>query len=75
MGDQRGNESDMSGNSSSDQPRVEVELFDSKFTSFMKRLVAVPSSEIKAKIDAEKGKKRLSKHPASPVPVVPSKAR
>jgi hypothetical protein len=32
------------------------------FTSFMKRLVAVPHSEIKAKLDAEKrAKKRKSK--------------
>jgi hypothetical protein len=33
-----------------------------KFTSFMKRLVAVPHSEIKAKLDAEKrAKARKSK--------------
>jgi hypothetical protein len=33
-----------------------------KFTNFMKRLVAVPHSEIKAKLDAEKAaKKRRSK--------------
>jgi len=34
-----------------------------KFTDFMKRLVAVPHSEIKAKLDAEKrakGRKRTS---------------
>jgi hypothetical protein len=32
-----------------------------KFQSFMKRLVAVPHSEIKAKRDAEKAAKRTSK--------------
>jgi hypothetical protein len=41
----------------------------SKFTSFMKRLVAVPHSEIKAKLDAEKKakqrKKRAKTSPAS----------
>jgi hypothetical protein len=30
-----------------------------KFTNFMQRLVAVPHSEIKAKLDAEKQAKRL----------------
>lgn len=32
-----------------------------RFTGFMKRLVAVPHSEIKAKLDAEKAKKRTPK--------------
>jgi hypothetical protein len=39
-----------------------------KFTNFMRRLVAVPHSEIKAKLDAEKRekeRKRTSKTPAS----------
>lgn len=37
-----------------------------RFTDFMRRLVAVPHSEIKAKLDAEKaGKKRRSKPSAS----------
>jgi hypothetical protein len=39
-----------------------------KFTNFMKRLVAVPHSEIKAKLDAEKrakARKRTSKTSAS----------
>jgi len=39
-----------------------------KFTNFMKRLVAVPHSEIKAKLDAEKrakGRKRSSASRAS----------
>lgn len=40
-----------------------------RFTSFMKRLMAVPHSEIKAKLDAEKRakqrKKRVRTSPAS----------
>jgi hypothetical protein len=32
-----------------------------RFTGFMKRLVAVPHSEIKAKLDAEKAAKRTPK--------------
>jgi hypothetical protein len=37
-----------------------------KFNSFMKRLVAVPHSEIKAQLDAEKrAKKQRSKRAAS----------
>jgi hypothetical protein len=36
-----------------------------KFTSLLDRLLAVPHSEIKAKLDAEKEKKRASKRPAS----------
>jgi len=31
-----------------------------KFTDFMRKLVAVPHSEIKAKLDAEKRRKKLS---------------
>ena len=38
-----------------------------RFTNFMKRLVAVPHSEIKAKLEAEKrAKKRKRKSSASP---------
>jgi hypothetical protein len=37
----------VSGNSSSDEPNA-------KFTDFMRRLIAVPHSEIKAKLEAEK---------------------
>jgi hypothetical protein len=38
-----------------------------RFTSFMKRLVAVPHSEIKAKLDAEKrGKQRKKRAKTSP---------
>jgi hypothetical protein len=45
--------------------RYSLEAED-KFTSFMRRLVAVPHSEIKAKLDAEKAAKRTAK-PASRV--------
>ena len=34
-----------------------------KFTNFMRRLVAVPHSEIKAKLDAEKESKKRKKTP------------
>jgi hypothetical protein len=44
------------------------------FTSFMRRLVAVPHSEIKAKLEAEREAKRTSK-PVSRVPAVSSKVR
>lgn len=40
-----------------------------RFTAFMRRLIAVPHSEIKAKLDAEKiakEKQRTSKKPAKP---------
>jgi hypothetical protein len=36
-----------------------------KFTDFMRRLVAVPHSEIKARLEAEKQAKRTSKTSAS----------
>lgn len=52
--------------------KIETGSFD-RFTDFMRRLVAVPHSEIKAKLDAEREAKRTSK--ASRVPAVPSKAR
>jgi hypothetical protein len=38
-----------------------------KFTDFMRRLVSVPHSEIKAQLKAEKEAKRKSKDSASPV--------
>ena len=41
-------------------PQNDVGDFD-KFSNFMKRLVAVPHSEIKAKLDAEKDAKRTPK--------------
>jgi hypothetical protein len=44
------------------------------FTSFMRRLIQVPHSEIKAKLDAEREAKRTSKS-VSRVPAAPSKGR
>ncbi len=38
-----------------------------KFTDFMRRLVAVPHSEIKAKLDAEKLAKKHQRKPSSRV--------
>lgn len=43
------------------------------FTNFLRRLVQVPHSEIKAKLDAEKEAKRTTKR-VSRVPAAPSKA-
>jgi hypothetical protein len=57
----------MSGNSK-DEPNA-------KFTSFMRRLVAVPHSEIKSKLEAEKEAKRVSKTSVSRVPAAVSKVR
>jgi hypothetical protein len=58
---------------SSDQP-VESEIFDPTFTDFVRRIVSVPHTEIKAKLDAEREAKRTSKASASRVSAVPSKA-
>jgi len=49
----------MSGNSKGEP--------NAKFIDFMRRLVKVPHSEIKAKLDAEK-KAKLSKRPSSHAP-------
>jgi hypothetical protein len=57
----------MSGNSSSDQPRAKPSSSKdmtgnfAEFTDFMRRLVAVPHSEIKAQLDAEKRAKKRKK--------------
>jgi hypothetical protein len=56
----------VSGNSSSNEPNA-------KFVDFIRRLVAVPHLEIKAKLEAEKKAKRASKVSSSRVPVVSSK--
>lgn len=64
----------MSGNSSG-EPNAKCEIFDPKFTNFVRRIVSVPHSEIKAKLDAEREAKRTSKASVSRVPVVPSKVR
>jgi hypothetical protein len=46
----------------------DVEGDFSQFTDFMRKLVAVPHSKIKARLDAEKETKRTSKPSASRVP-------
>jgi hypothetical protein len=56
----------MSGHSKGDEPNA-------KFTNFMRRLVAVPHSEIKAKLEAEKEAKRASKVSSSRVSGASSK--
>lgn len=45
------------------------------FTNFMRRLIAVPHSEIKAKLDAERAAKQKIKASVSRVPGAPSKKR
>ena len=57
----------MSRHSSSNGPKAKLEILDSenKFTEFMRRLLAVPHSEIKAALDAEKAAKRASKRSSS----------
>jgi hypothetical protein len=51
----------MSGNSKSD------ETDRNKFTNFVRRLMAVPHSELKARLDAEKAAKPTSKLSSSRV--------
>jgi hypothetical protein len=63
----------MSGNSDATKPNASLEIFDPTFTNFVRRIIAVPHSEIKAKLDAEKQAKRTSKASASRVPGAPSK--
>jgi hypothetical protein len=46
-----------------------------EFTSFMRRLVSVPHSEIKAQLDAEKAAKQKIKASVSRVSGAPSKKR
>jgi hypothetical protein len=64
----------MSGNSKG-EPSAILETFDPTFTDFVRRIVSVPHSEIKAKLDAEKAAKRVSKASVSRVSAVPSKVR
>jgi hypothetical protein len=54
-------------------PAKEIVGNSDNFTRFMRRLVAVPHSEIKSKLDAEKQAKRTSKASASRVPAASSK--
>jgi hypothetical protein len=63
----------MSGDSSGAKPNAESEMFNPTFTDFVRRILSVPHSEIKAKLDAEREAKRTSKT-ASRVSAVPSKA-
>jgi hypothetical protein len=49
-----------SGNSTDDPNAKPSSDFD-RFTNFMRRLVAVPHSEIKAQLDAEREAKRASR--------------
>ena len=56
-------------------PAKEIVGNSAVFTSLMRRLIAVPHSEIKAKLDAEKAAKRTSKRSASRVPASSSKVR
>jgi hypothetical protein len=58
---------------SSERPVVS-EIFDPTFTDFVRRIVSVPHSEIKAKLDAEREAKRASKASVSHDSAVPSKA-
>jgi hypothetical protein len=60
----------MSGDSSGAKPNAKPEIFDPAFTDFVRRIVSVPHSEIKAKLDAEKEAKRVSKSSSSRVPAV-----
>jgi hypothetical protein len=55
-------------------PARDVQGDSGVFVNFMRRLVQVPHSEVKAKLDAEKEAKRVSKR-ASRVPNASSKAR
>ena len=45
---------------------MKSEKKEDDFTDFMRRLVAVPHSEIKARLEAEKEAKRTSKTSSSP---------
>jgi hypothetical protein len=52
----------MSGHSSSDEPNAKTLSGDfDKFTDFMRKLVQVPHSEIKARIESDREVKRASK--------------
>jgi hypothetical protein len=65
----------MRANSSSNEPNASLKIFDPTFTNFVRRIIAVPHSEIKAKLDAEREAKRTSKAFASRAPGAPSKGR
>jgi len=46
-----------------------------RFKDFTRRILSVPHSEIKEKLDAEKAAKRMPKSPDSRASASPSKAR
>jgi hypothetical protein len=46
---------------STDDPNAKTSSDFDRFTNFMRRLVAVPHSEIKAQLDAEREAKRASR--------------
>jgi len=49
------------GNSTDSDPNAKPSSDLDRFTNFMRRLVAVPHSEIKAQLDAEREAKRASR--------------
>jgi len=51
-----------------DSPSKDVQGDFAQFTNFMRRLVSVPHSEIKARLEAEKEAKRTTKPSASLAP-------
>jgi hypothetical protein len=52
----------MRANSSSDEPNAKTLSGDfDKFTDFMRKLVQVPHSEIKARIEADRGTRTASR--------------
>lgn len=53
----------MSGNSSDAKPNAIPKIFESNptFVDFTRRILSVPHSEIKAKLDAEKAAKGIAK--------------
>jgi hypothetical protein len=55
--------------------KIETGTFDPKFLDFTRRILSVPHSVIKAKLDAEKAAKRTSKRSASRASALPSKGR
>jgi hypothetical protein len=67
----------MSGNSSNAKPNAIPKIFESNptFVDFTRRILSVPHSDIKAKMDAEKAAKQEPKRSASRDSVVPSKVR
>jgi hypothetical protein len=58
------------------EPSAKIETGDfDRFAEFTRRILSVPHSEIKAKLDAERESKRASKASASRASALPSKVR